>query len=75
MRLFAVVPAWNESSTIGPVVSALVKSRQFTEVVVVSDGSVDATIGAALWNGAKVLELQSNGGKGAAFADFVTMET
>ena len=66
MRIAAVVPAFNESFTVEPVVRALIASRSFTEVIVVDDGSFDATCGLSLRAGCKVLEQRPNGGKGQA---------
>jgi glycosyltransferase involved in cell wall biosynthesis len=59
-----VVPAFNESAIIGPSVRGL-RSR-FAHVVVVDDGSVDATAAAALAAGATVLRHGVNAGQGAA---------
>jgi glycosyltransferase involved in cell wall biosynthesis len=59
-----IVPAFNESSVIGPSVRSL-RSR-FAHVVVVDDGSVDATASSALAAGAVVLRHAVNAGQGAA---------
>ncbi|HTM67951.1 MAG TPA: glycosyltransferase [Candidatus Binatia bacterium] len=65
----AVVPAYNEESTVGDVVKTLVSSRLFREVIVVSDGSSDATAKAAREAGATLVhELPWNHGKGAALS-------
>lgn len=59
-----VIPAYNEAETVAEVVRA---GLQLTpEVVVASDGSVDETVAVARAAGAKVLDLQPNGGKGPA---------
>ncbi|WP_291424505.1 glycosyltransferase family 2 protein [Deinococcus sp.] len=74
-----VIPAFNEEYTVGEVVKI---SLELTpEVVVASDGSADNTVGAARAAGAKVVDLQPNGGKGPALeaalhatnAEFVVM--
>jgi glycosyltransferase involved in cell wall biosynthesis len=59
-----VVPAYNESAVIGPSVRGL--RSLFANIVVVDDGSVDATAAAALAAGATVLRHAVNAGQGAA---------
>ncbi len=62
----AIIPAYNEESTISHVVEVLMRSPLLSEVIVVSDGSTDRTAHLAKVAGAKVLELPENRGKGAA---------
>ncbi len=63
----AIIPAYNEESTIGPIVQTLVASGRFREVIVISDGSLDHTAAVARAHGASfVHELSLNTGKGAA---------
>ncbi len=63
-RLLAVVPAFNEAPTVGAVVAAL---REVCPVIVVDDGSTDATGARALAAGAtRVIMRARRGGKGAA---------
>jgi len=59
-----VVPAFNEAATVGGVVSSLVGLG--LEVLVVDDGSVDATAAMARASGADVLRLSTNVGVGGA---------
>jgi glycosyltransferase involved in cell wall biosynthesis len=59
-----VVPAWNEESSIELVVSELLEHG--FDVVVVSDGSTDATVTKARKCGAHVIELPINLGVGGA---------
>ena len=66
MKVAAIVPAYNEESTIFGVVEALQRSPLISEVVVVSDGSADRTAYIALRAGASVVELHNNVGKGGA---------
>jgi len=72
-----VVAAHNEESTIGEVLRVLRASGVFRHIIVVDDGSKDATGAIAVQAGAHVLRLDPNGGKGAAmlagvrFADSV----
>lgn len=65
-KVAAIVPAFNEESTISEVVQVLKKSPLLVEVIVVSDGSIDRTALLASQAGARVLELSPNRGKGAA---------
>ncbi|WP_338824796.1 1D-myo-inositol 2-acetamido-2-deoxy-alpha-D-glucopyranoside deacetylase [Moorella humiferrea] len=64
----AVIPAYNEAATVGKVIETLKQVTDITEIIVVSDGSIDATAGVARRHGARVIELATNGGKGAAMA-------
>ena len=62
-KILAIIPAFNEAQRIGPVIT---ESLQFLPLLVVDDGSVDATIQIAKECGADVLEQHPNQGKGAA---------
>jgi len=66
VRVAAVIPAFNEESTIGAVIDAVRQVPRVDEVIVVSDGSDDATAAVARSHGAYVIELEANVGKGAA---------
>lgn len=66
MRVAAIVPAYNEEQTIGPVIEALLECRRLEEIIVVSDGSDDRTAEVARRYHVKVLELEQNVGKGGA---------
>ncbi len=59
-----LIPCFNESGRIGPVVQAA--GRYVSEVLVVDDGSTDATAQEAARAGATVISQAVNGGKGAA---------
>jgi glycosyltransferase involved in cell wall biosynthesis len=64
VRAAAVIPAFNEASSIADVVKGV---RPFVaRVVVVDDGSTDATAGLARTAGADVVEHATNLGKGRA---------
>ncbi|GAB6137615.1 glycosyltransferase family 2 protein [Halanaerobaculum tunisiense] len=66
MLITAVIPAYNEEETIGDVVTKVSNHQLIEEVIVVSDGSEDATAAIAKTKGANVIELAENSGKGAA---------
>jgi glycosyltransferase involved in cell wall biosynthesis len=62
----AVVPAYNEEATVGKVVAALQQRTPQLDIVVVDDGSTDATGKCAAEAGARVLRLPFNLGIGGA---------
>ncbi len=61
-----VIPAFNEQETIGAVVASVIGHPDIAEVIVVDDGSTDATAIRAAKAGAVVITMSSNKGKGAA---------
>jgi glycosyltransferase involved in cell wall biosynthesis len=61
-----VVPAMNEAATIGDVVSALRAAASWHEIIVVDDGSSDATADRARAAGATVVTHPYNKGNGAS---------
>ena len=67
MNLAVLISAFNEGTTVASVVKVALESG-LGEVLVVSDGSTDATAINAKAAGASVLELPVNSGKGAAVA-------
>ncbi|MDN5294133.1 MAG: hypothetical protein PWQ31_1438 [Eubacteriales bacterium] len=66
MKVAAIIPAYNEEQTIGSVVQVVRRVPEVNEVIVVSDGSTDATARNAAQAGARVIELAENVGKGGA---------
>ncbi len=65
-RLSVVIPAHNEEASVGLVVTRLRQLKPAAEIIVVDDGSTDATAEQALAAGAKVLRQPYNKGNGAA---------
>jgi len=61
-----VIAAYNEAPVIGSVVCDALRAVPSAEVVVVDDGSTDDTGGVAAGAGARVVQLPTNAGKGAA---------
>lgn len=68
-KVCAIVPAYNEAATVAGVVGVLVVSELIHEVIVVSDGSTDATAELARQAGATVYERPHKGGKGNAMLE------
>jgi glycosyltransferase involved in cell wall biosynthesis len=65
-RYLAVVPAYNEAVTIGRVVRSIREALPFFDVLVVNDGSTDATAAEAAQAGAVVITHPYNLGIGGA---------
>jgi glycosyltransferase involved in cell wall biosynthesis len=69
----AIIPAYNEASTVGDVVRVVASSSLVDEVLVISDGSTDDTAAQARAAGAHLVhELPRRGGKGSAMLHGVT---
>jgi glycosyltransferase involved in cell wall biosynthesis len=69
VRTTAIVAAYNEEGTIADVLRALTASPLIDEVIVVSDGSEDATVEIArTFDGVRTVALRENHGKGFAMA-------
>lgn len=67
VRVSCIIPAYNEAATVGDVVTAARACADIDEIIVVSDGSTDATADAARRAGAHgVVSLPHNGGKSDA---------
>lgn len=66
MKVSCIIPAYNEEKTIASIIDTVKRVNEVNEIIVVSDGSTDATAIVAKQAGAKVIELQENMGKGAA---------
>ncbi|MDP3724820.1 MAG: glycosyltransferase family 2 protein [bacterium] len=63
--IVAIIPAYNESETVGGVIAAIKKENVVRHIVVVDDGSSDGTSKAANVFGAKVIRHPKNRGLGA----------
>jgi glycosyltransferase involved in cell wall biosynthesis len=61
-----VIPAFNEAASIGTLISALSGAASWAEVLVIDDGSTDATGAEASAAGARVIRHPYNKGNGAA---------
>ncbi|MBU1906836.1 glycosyltransferase [Patescibacteria group bacterium] len=72
-KVDAIIPAYNESKTIGGVIKVLKASEHIGKVVVISDGSTDNTEEVAKQAGADLVhQLPVKKGKGAAMMHGVT---
>ncbi|NNC13079.1 glycosyltransferase family 2 protein [Planctomonas sp. JC2975] len=65
-RVLIIVPAWNEAANVGNTIREIRANGVIHDVVVVDDGSTDATAAVAKEAGATVLELPFNMGVGGA---------
>jgi glycosyltransferase involved in cell wall biosynthesis len=65
-KVLVIMPAWNESATIGSVIKELRSEHPTVDILVVDDGSRDDTVEIARASGAIVLQLPYNLGVGGA---------
>lgn len=63
-----IIPAYDEEETISSVVRTAKRHRLVHEVIVVNDGSTDATERRARKAGARVITIRKNSGKGTAMS-------
>ena len=66
MRTLVFIPAWNEQASISEVIADVRKALPDADILVVNDGSTDATTARARECGVLVAELPFNQGLGAA---------
>jgi len=67
MKICVLIPAFNESKSIGPIIEALIKKG--VPVLIVDDGSTDGTGRMAIDYGVNLIRHQKNMGKGASLKD------
>lgn len=73
MKVAAIIPAYNEEARIAAVLQTLANSSAVDEVIVVDDGSTDATAAVARSvPGVQVITLPRNKGKGGAMREGAT---
>ncbi len=65
-RVLVIMPAWNEADSVGATVTDVLRADPSYDVLVVNDGSTDATARVAEAAGATVLSLPFNLGVGGA---------
>jgi glycosyltransferase involved in cell wall biosynthesis len=68
IRLTCIIPAYNEAARLGAVLTAVTLHPMIDEVLVVDDGSSDATSEVARGFAVRLITLERNGGKTAALA-------
>lgn len=66
LRTSVIVPAFNESGAVGPLITGLRGAADWLEILVVDDGSTDGTAREAERAGARVIRHPYNKGNGAA---------
>lgn len=65
-RASVILPCFNEARTLGAIIAEAKKSWRVGEVIVVDDGSTDASAAVAEESGARLVRHRKNLGKGAA---------
>ena len=66
MKVTALIPAYNEAERIGETIEAVAKIEGVGRIVVINDGSTDATAQIALNYPVELINLPDNRGKGEA---------
>lgn len=66
LRLLVIIPAYNEEASLGRVIGKVKAALNLADVVVINDGSTDATAAVGESHGARVISLPHNLGIGGA---------
>jgi len=66
MRVTALIPAYNEADRIGETIEAVARIEGVSQIVVINDGSTDATALIARRYPVELIDIQHNRGKGEA---------
>ncbi|PJE77229.1 hypothetical protein COV05_00435 [Candidatus Uhrbacteria bacterium CG10_big_fil_rev_8_21_14_0_10_48_16] len=75
VKITAIIPAYNEQETIAGVIAPILGCSLISDVLVISDGSTDATVERAREAGATVHHIPYKGGKGEAMLYALTQTT
>ena len=67
-RVTCLLPAYNEAPRIGAVLDVVTRHPLIHEVIVIDDGSTDATANVAARKGVTLILMPQNGGKSRAIA-------
>lgn len=66
MRIFVIIPAYNSEASLGPLLRRVLEFVPKSGIIVVDDGSTDATVRECLSLGIEPIHHSSNQGKGQA---------
>lgn len=66
MKITALIPAYNEAARLGDTLAAVAKIELLDQIVVIDDGSTDATVAVAAQYPVDLIRLPRNQGKGQA---------
>ena len=66
LTISAIIPAYNEQDNIANVIRSVKKRKEIDEIIVVDDGSTDATVKVVKQFGINVISNKKNSGKGSA---------
>jgi glucosyl-3-phosphoglycerate synthase len=66
LTISVIIPAYNEQDNIANVIKSVKKRKEIDEIIVVDDGSTDATVDIAKRFGVDIISNKKNSGKGSA---------